>query len=426
MKRIRSALFLDFDNIFGGLMQLDRQAALALAEEPGRWLDALATRRLPAGQRRDLLVRRAYLNPAGYVYDMERGNDSGRLYLSRFRPNLTQSGFEVVDCPALTYGKKNAADIRIVIDVLQSLDARPRYNEFIVASSDADFTPLLQRLRAGDRRTTIISAGTVAPAYRNIANIYLDATDLVDLLLGAHPPERDEDAVRANGTDDAAEQWAQTAQQVRHAICTEVSGSAEPVLLANLGQDLRHEFDHAINRSDWFGTGSLGAFVRVMGRSTSIRVQGHYVWDADRHAPPDQEEVSPTPVSVPQSIAQICRITDLPRLEADSWRWTFEALALYAANHDFNLTECTAWTRDQLSNEGFRVGRAAVGYIVRGAMYGGTRLDARPPPHADDIREALIRNTLDRAQASSLNLTDDDENQLRDWLSGEQTMAPEP
>ena len=172
MERIRSAFFLDFDNIYGGMYQLDRDAAYALADAPGRLLEALATRRLPSGGRRDLLVLRAYLNPAGFIQDSERGNDTDRLYLSRYRPNLTRSGFEVVDCPALTYEQKNAADIRIVIDVLQRLNAKTYYDEFIVASSDADFTPLLQHLRASDRRTTIISTGTTAPAYRNIASVY--------------------------------------------------------------------------------------------------------------------------------------------------------------------------------------------------------------------------------------------------------------
>jgi uncharacterized LabA/DUF88 family protein len=32
-----------------------------------------------------------------------------------------------------------------------------RYDEFVIASADSDFTPLLQRLRAADRRTTLLA-----------------------------------------------------------------------------------------------------------------------------------------------------------------------------------------------------------------------------------------------------------------------------
>lgn len=42
MLRITSALFLDFDNIFSGLLALDREAAFALAERPGRLLVPVA------------------------------------------------------------------------------------------------------------------------------------------------------------------------------------------------------------------------------------------------------------------------------------------------------------------------------------------------------------------------------------------------
>jgi hypothetical protein len=37
---LRSVLFVDFDNIFAGLMELDRQAGLLFARQPGRgWSD---------------------------------------------------------------------------------------------------------------------------------------------------------------------------------------------------------------------------------------------------------------------------------------------------------------------------------------------------------------------------------------------------
>ena len=70
--------------------------------------------------------------------------------------NLPSRDLKVIECFSLT-NRKNAADIRIVIDILQSLSRPTRYDEFIIASSDSDFTPLLQCLRANGHRTIILS-----------------------------------------------------------------------------------------------------------------------------------------------------------------------------------------------------------------------------------------------------------------------------
>ncbi|MDR3401567.1 MAG: NYN domain-containing protein, partial [Chthoniobacter sp.] len=150
----RCAIFVDFDNVFTTLWGLDRNAALRFASEPADWLQVLANSCL-TGEPRRWLVARCYLNPAGYAPTPGEAND--RLYFSRFRPSLVRAGFEVIDCPVVSRGGKNAADIRMVVDALDLLGHRTHFDEFVLASGDSDFTPLLQRLRAEDRRITIIS-----------------------------------------------------------------------------------------------------------------------------------------------------------------------------------------------------------------------------------------------------------------------------
>lgn len=425
MEPLRSALFLDFDNFFSGLLQLDREAAYVLADEPKRWLDALAAWKLPAGgERRRLLVRRAYLNPAGWVTDHEFGNERGRLYFSIFRPSLIRAGFEVVDCPVLAARQKNAADIRIVIDTLQALDANTRYDEFILASSDADYAPLLRLLRANDRRTVIIATSQTSPAYHNIADLLIYAEDLVGLLT----PEQGAAVEPGGGTDAAGAMTAAPAagpgaesepgnrEQVERMIYDYVDRQEGPSLLSSLGIMLRStSLGEAIDRSGWFGAGTLGALIRSLEGESELRIKGHHVWNAARHAEPEEDEDDAL-AGMPAFIAHCCRITDLPRLNRQSWKATFAALARYAAAFDFNLTHCTAWTRDQLKGEGVHVGRQAIGFVVRGVLFGGVRLAAKPPPAADQIREALLSNTLDRAQAQGVEVTERDRSELRDWL----------
>ncbi|MGD9705430.1 MAG: hypothetical protein AB7Q42_04295 [Acidimicrobiia bacterium] len=92
--RVRAALYLDFDNIFGGLIALDPESALAVAQAPLEWLERLSVRHTLDGPR-SWLVRRCYMNPAGWVAD-PRSSTGERLYFSKYRPYFTRAGFEVI------------------------------------------------------------------------------------------------------------------------------------------------------------------------------------------------------------------------------------------------------------------------------------------------------------------------------------------
>ncbi|GIG30624.1 NYN domain-containing protein [Cellulomonas marina] len=169
VRRLRCALFVDFDNVYIGLQRLDPAAAESFAGSPGHWLEALTAGSDADGDfERRFLVRSCYLNPSAF---------------SQFRPNFTRAGFSVVDCPSLTQQGKSSADINLVLDAVDALAAGTRYDEFVILSSDADFTPLALRCRASDRRVTIVTAGPAASAYRAVADTVITADELLGLLL---------------------------------------------------------------------------------------------------------------------------------------------------------------------------------------------------------------------------------------------------
>ena len=171
VRRLRCALFVDFDNVYIGLRRLDPAAAEAFAESPGNWLTALETGIDADGEfQRRFLVRACYLNPSVF---------------SQFRPNFTRAGFSVVDCPSLTQQGKSSADINLVLDAVDALAADTRYDEFVILSADADFTPLAIRCRAADRRVTIFTASPAASAYRAVADTVVTADELAELV--KHP-----------------------------------------------------------------------------------------------------------------------------------------------------------------------------------------------------------------------------------------------
>src|SRR5258707_1221011 len=83
--RVRSALFVDFENIHLGLQRLDPAAANRFAVNPQGWLSWLERLYYPAlgttDFRRDVLIRYCYLNPVSSA---------------RFRAYFTRAGFHVV------------------------------------------------------------------------------------------------------------------------------------------------------------------------------------------------------------------------------------------------------------------------------------------------------------------------------------------
>ena len=164
---MKSALFVDFDNVYSGLRKLDPAVAERFGRHPLEWIgwltDGLG---LPEGldaaearTRRRLLVRRVYLNPQVY---------------QRFRPSFNHAGFEIVDCPSMTSEGKTSTDIHMVLDIIDLLQHEARYDEFIVFSADADFTPVLRKLRRWDRRTTVLAIGFPSAAYRASADLLID------------------------------------------------------------------------------------------------------------------------------------------------------------------------------------------------------------------------------------------------------------
>lgn len=171
---MKSALFVDFDNVYTQLRAVNPVAAERFARHPVDWLRWLTEDlEIPSGHdpaaRRRVLVRRCYLNPNWY-----------RDYRSAF----LRAGFEIVDCPPVTSQGKTSTDIHMVLDSIELLQHETRYDEFIVLSADADFTPVLRKLRRHDRRTTVLAVGFPSAAYQASADLMIDERQFMALALG--------------------------------------------------------------------------------------------------------------------------------------------------------------------------------------------------------------------------------------------------
>lgn len=398
-----SALFIDFDNFFGGLMDADPAAALDVVTKPSTWLARLTRDDEGQSLRRWLLLR-CYMNPAGSI---PNPTDAGkRLRFSEFRPYFTQAGIEVVDCPSLTKRAKNGADIRIAVDVMTYLRADTRYDEIVLASSDADFTPLLQVVRAHDRLVTIVSTGNSTVSYEALADELLDEQDVIEL---THP------AGRAQGNVE----WEEAERERFVSIVqSEYAESNDPLNLARLASRLKMDLGDVVTRTAWFGSGSFVIALRAL-ELPNAEFSQHHLWDSTRHAAPSQGAQPPADAlapEIPPVIAKFRQVTKLPALATGNWVQVYESLAAYACLHEFNFTESTRWARDHAAEAGHDIGRQAFTFVVRSCNAAGAPLYAEQPPTEQQIGAALLTNVLNLARESGVDITEDDSKALATWL----------
>ena len=123
----RIALFMDYENLAIGA----RDALGGMRFDFRPIADALA-------ERGRVVVRRAYADWS---------------YFDEDRRMLTRSHVELIEIPQRMGGaRKNAADIKLVVDALEMAFERDYISTFVICTGDSDFTPLVHKLRELNRR----------------------------------------------------------------------------------------------------------------------------------------------------------------------------------------------------------------------------------------------------------------------------------
>jgi len=414
VRRLRCALFVDFDNVYIGLQRLDPRAAEAFASAPTHWLTALETGNDPEGEfSRRFLIRACYLNPSVF---------------SQFRPNFTRAGFSVVDCPSLTQQGKSSADINLVLDAVDALSAETRYDEFVILSADADFTPLALRCRAADRRVTIITAGPAASAYRAVADTVITADELADLVRHpeprealAEPPVPTVDKGRTPSRNSPPIPQAQAGptptptSPARKAVLRLVRSADRPLAGSEVAQ-AAYRSDPALATSGWEGAGAffpwLAQSVQELGAAS--RPAPGFVWDPKRFSEADIP--SANAVDLPPLQRQVVDVTDIPNLSTELYRVLLTALADDVNAVSFVRMETSKRVRDACQADGAKIGRASVNTVINGVLYAG--LDLTTKPTAKKVAETWADNVVGLCRGARMELSQKDVAAIRAWVGG--------
>lgn len=411
---MKSALFVDFDNIYSGLRQLDQAAADRFASRPTAWMDwVMKSLALPEfadeGVKRRVLVRRCYLNPQAY---------------QRFRPYFNKAGFEIIDCPALTTGGKTSTDIHMVLDMMDLLQHETRYDEFIVFSADADFTPVLRKLRRWDRRTTVLAIGFPSAAYRASADLVIDQDDFVRSALNM----RDGDERRPQATPAPASVTGAPApslavlDQITELVRRELDTSRDPVSCARIASTISNNFSTVA--ADWNGKGTFRRFMESLQLEPLVldwTSAGGVIVDPVRHLPspkpgepqPDNDWGGDGQLLV--VARQIHEVTGVPLLNPGRYRKLFEEVAADVSGAPFDFIDSSKRIRDRFRQLGQPISRGDITFVLRGLLLRGHGFGEGKdtPPElartfADNVRSLCLREQIMLDQAT--------ESAIRRWI----------
>ena len=372
---ILSTVFVDYDNIYLSLKRKSEEAAKRFAKDAPLWLSELLSGRLitptnglAIDAQRRIVMNRCYGNPVPRRNSNDNSTDMNSFPFVRH--HFLRAGFEVIDCPPLTAQLKNSSDIRMVMDVRDYLTHDTYFDEFIILSGDADFTPLLHRLRAHARRTVIFANDYTAAPYTAISDGEIRESDLIALLLEgrARNDSEDQAALAHQPALPAAAELDQSRREIIKEVVTAVRSAGQPVPLEALADRAVRTLGHDRTvGTAWGGTGSFrDLLLKSLPEEMRLNEQPPYfVYDASRQithepepmleaprapaaaapipAPPAQPAPAPhvqMPAAAP-SAAAFARDTRIePRLEAPTPRTEHR-------EHYFAAKPAAAATREQ-------------------------------------------------------------------------------
>ena len=141
------AVFVDFENlVLGAVKELPDQANPAPYE---------ALTRLCRGYG-NASVRRAYADWANPRFGSHQDD-------------LAMNGVDLIQVARVGIQNKNAADIRMAVDAMETLIVHPEISVFVLVSGDGDYSPLVQRLREFGK--WVVGVGTEANASRKLVSV---------------------------------------------------------------------------------------------------------------------------------------------------------------------------------------------------------------------------------------------------------------
>lgn len=304
-----SAVFVDYDNIYMSLKRKSEEAAQRFAKDTLSWYKQIEagsiitpTNGFINNMERRLVMSRCYGNPVPRRNGRDNSTDMNSFPFVRH--HYLRAGFEIIDCPPLTAQLKNSSDIRMVMDIRDFLDHDTYFDEFIIMSGDADFTPVLHRLRSHARRTIIFANDYTATPYTAICDGEIREADLISFLMEGAVPDATEAPIaieQQNNFDEAK----QAREDIMNEVLNVIEISDKPVPIAFLADRAQRNLGHDKTiGTNWAGFGAFRSFLleNLPESITLTDTPPYYAYDASRHALPTASQAEPQQLAAPMHL----------------------------------------------------------------------------------------------------------------------------
>lgn len=421
-EQLRTAMFVDFDNIYSSLYEVDPEWAQTFARYPTQWVrwmtrhsttqHGLGALPGPDGETRlpprRIIVRKAYMNPQAY---------------HEYRPFLVKAAFEVVDCPPLTQRGKTSTDIHMVMDILEALNGPVHYDEFMILSGDADFTPVLIKLRQYDRMTTVLSTGFTSLAYISACTHLVDREAFALQGLGFGEPDP--------GTENQERLRTIYAESCR-VIREMVAEFKYPVPFAPLAQEVQSALQEKFGvTDDWYGHEK---FYTLLAQLELDELEIYwtfpgYVYDPLRHDF-DKELGHDLFQDRAPELARVARkvheLTDTPYLLPEHYKGLFEAVAEEVNVNGYSLTRTSRNVRDRCRAKGLPISRAQVNFVLIGIGHQGYKFGESEAESPLELAKVFANNVNYLCTSSQYILEGADLKNFLDWIVGQLRVPPTP
>ncbi|GAB4313554.1 MAG: hypothetical protein Kow0069_14730 [Promethearchaeota archaeon] len=181
------------------------------------------------------------------------------------RNKFAMEGWHLVDLPSMGMHKKNSADIQIAVDAISLAYEVADVDTFVLVTGDADFVPLVKKLRQIGRTTVVIGLrSSTARALVNLCDRFIAYEEMISL----PPSQTSTDASKPACYEEGGDVFGYLAEFKRaYDLCLETHGE---VVAASL-KPIMLRLDPSFNEKR-YGVDGFGEFLKLFERAGIIRL----------------------------------------------------------------------------------------------------------------------------------------------------------
>ncbi|MFK0249711.1 NYN domain-containing protein [Amycolatopsis azurea] len=95
--------------------------------------------------------------------------DWAKQQFGKYQHDLAMNGVDLIQLHRFGIQQKNAADIRLAVDAMETLITHPDVGTYLLVAGDGDYSPLVQRLREFGKH--VVGVGTEASASPRLVSV---------------------------------------------------------------------------------------------------------------------------------------------------------------------------------------------------------------------------------------------------------------